>query len=141
MVPALLIAKSLWADVRAKVGRDKSFLATIIDDYYHKKNVDERIIDPSRNQVHNVMNAATKEKGKFLSIGNTDTIPSLEDARNRCFELSFNVPVQFEKGFKTLTFRVRNLTEGEKVVWVEGSDGILPRQSGCSNHYSYRRRR
>lgn len=125
-IPMAFFAKSSWNDFRAKVGRDKTFITELVKDHYSGKNVDERVLDKSRNQLRNVLTDAQKQNGKFLAIDAPDTIPSIADAFNQGEELSYNVPVQFEKGYKTFTFRIRNAQTGEQAIWLTSTDGILP---------------
>jgi hypothetical protein len=125
-IPMAFVAKAVWSTFRVKVGQNKNLINTIVRDNYAKKPIDNVILDTSRNQVHNIFNKAEKEKGKFLALGVADTIPSFEDALNDGAELSYNLPVQFEKGFVTFTFRVRNKENDQQVIWAEMNDGILP---------------
>jgi len=123
-IPSAFMAKSVWNDFRSKVGRNKSFLNEFVTNNYAGKKIDDVVLNDSRNQIHNIFAKAEKEKGKFVELGVADTIPSFSDALNEGAELSYNLPVQFEKGFMTFTFRVRNKDWDQQVIWAEVSEGI-----------------
>lgn len=127
LIPTAFIGKAVLTDLRSKVGRNKSLLNDLVVNNYAGKTIDDVILETSRNQVHTVFLKALKEKGKFVELGVADTIPSISDALGGATELSYNLPVRFEKGYVTFTFRVKNEDDAsQRVVWAEVVDGVLP---------------
>ena len=129
MIPCALLGKSIWGEFRAKVGSNKTFILTSLKDHFDGKNIDDQIMEPSRTQVNTVFNEVEKQMGKFESFGDPDTIPNLNDAISKGWELSYNVPTKFQKGYKTLTVRVRNEDLNQKIVSLLAYDGILPKDN------------
>lgn len=125
-IPMVFVGKSVANTFRSIVGRNKTFIDSIVIDNYQGKTIDGRVGDLAKGQVRNIFGEVGTKKGKFLALGEPDTIPSFVDLAGQGGELSYNLPVQFEKGFVTFTFRVQNKDEDQKVIWLTYSDGIAP---------------
>lgn len=120
LVPTLTVGKFALSDMASKVGRDKQMLVKTVTDFYNGAKLS------LGSDIRSEMTKATKEKGKFLAVGVPDTVPNVNDLLARGAELSFNLPVQFEKGYKTFTFRVRNAPASAEILSAMTSEGILP---------------
>ncbi|MBI1332081.1 MAG: hypothetical protein JST12_13945 [Armatimonadetes bacterium] len=125
-IPLAFVGKGAVNDMRARVGRNKTLIDNMVADNYAHKSIDDQILDNSRNQVHNVFSEVEKKMGKFVSVGTPDTIPSFADLFSNGAELSYNLPAQFEKGYVTFIFRVKNDDLNQQVIWLESADGVLP---------------
>ena len=129
LVPGAVVGKSAWSHLAANIGSNKSFLTTTVKDHYDGKNVDTTMTDSTRKQSKAVLDDAAKQMGKFLEFDSADTIPSFSDVLNSGNELTYNLPVHFEKGYKTFTFRVNNEGPEQKILWITSADGITARNS------------
>ncbi len=125
-IPLAFVGKSVANTFRSIVGRNKTFIDAVVVDNYQGRSIDDRLGDLAKGQVHNVFRDVEKKKGKFLALGVPDTIPSFVDLVAEGKELSYNLPVQFEKGFVTFVFRVKNKDDDQQVIWLDYSDGIAP---------------
>jgi hypothetical protein len=76
-----------------------------------------------------VFSEVEKQLGKFESFGDPDTIPNVNDTISKGWELSYNLPIKFEKGYKTLTIRIRNEGFDQKIVSLLAYNGILPKDN------------
>ena len=85
--------------------------------------------EPSRKDAKKALEEGASQMGKLISVGSPDTIPSMMDAISKGWELSYNVPVQFEKGYQTFTIRVRNDGLDQKVISITSTKGILARDN------------
>ncbi len=129
LVPTALVAKSAWVHLAANIGSNKEFLTTTVKGYYDGKTIDSTISDSTRKQSKAVLNDAMKQLGKFLNFESADTIPAFSDVLNNGNELTYNLPVHFEKGYKTFTFRVNNEGPEQKILWITSVDGITAKIS------------
>ena len=124
-----VVGKSVLNDLAAKIGSNKVMISKAIKDRLEGVNIDDQIIDSARPSVLESIDGGSKKMGKMLAIETADTIPNISDIFNHGRELSYNLPVQFEKGYKTYTIRVRNDGSGPKIVGAFWVDGITERQS------------
>lgn len=124
-----IVAKSVFNTTVKIVGENKTFLASLMNDFYANKKIDSRIVSTAKDSVIETFNKFAKGKGKFLSLGEADTIPLASDLISHCVELSYNVPVNFEKGTVTFTIRVLNEKAGQKVMTASGTEGVLEKES------------
>ena len=129
IVPCAIIGKASWNEFRARVGSNKEFISNVIHDYYGGKNIDDGIMEAAREPGKKVLAEAGKQMGNFIAFETADTIPTFNDAISKGWELSYNLPVQFEKGYKTFTIRVRNDKGTQKIVSMTSMDGITTRKS------------
>ncbi len=129
IVPSAIIGKSSWNEFRAKVGNNKAFLATLLTNNFNNKSIEEMVWEPSRKDAKKALEEGASQMGKLISVGSPDTIPSMMDAISKGWELSYNVPVQFEKGYQTFTIRVRNDGLDQKVISITSTKGILARDN------------
>jgi hypothetical protein len=128
-VPSAIVGKSAWNEIRAKVESNKSFVTSLVKDHYEGKDISSSVVDIAQADVVKSLDEARTKLGKCVSYDSIDTVPSFNDAISKGWELTYNLPVQFEKGYKTFTFRVRNEGFSQKVIWMTAIDGITARQS------------
>ena len=126
LIPCALVGKSVWNEFRAKVGSNKTFIMTAMKDHYDGKNIDERMMESARDQVNTVFKEVDSQMGKFESFGDPDTVPNIGDAISKGWELTYNLPIKYAKGYKTFKIRVRNEGFDQKIVSILYTDGILP---------------
>ena len=127
LIPASIVGKAAWSEFRAKVGSNKTFVTSLVKDFYEGKNISRVTIDPA--QAKAVLDEATHQLGKFLEFDSIETVAHFNDAISRGWELSYRVPVHFEKGYKTFTIRVRNEGLNQRVVWITSEDGLATRKA------------
>ena len=129
IVPSATIGKSSWNEFRAKVGNNKVFLEALVTNHFNNKSIETMVWEPSRKDAKKALDEGGSQMGKLISIESPDTIPSMMDAISKGWELSYNVPVQFEKGYRTFTIRVRNDGLDQKVISITSTKGILARDN------------
>lgn len=125
----IIVAKSVFNLAVGTINTNRIFLLGFVADYFDGKSVKDRILVDSQKAVINGFAKQLKEKGRFVSVGEPETVPIASDLLNRCKELSYNLPVVFEKGTVTFTFRVCNEESGQRIVWSSATDGVLARES------------
>lgn len=129
IVPVAIIGKASWNEFRARVGSNKEFISNLVKDYYDGKPIDDGIMEAAREPSKKVLADAGKQMGMFKAFETVETIPTFNDAISKGWELSYNLPVRFEKGYKTFTIRVRNDKGTQKIVSMASMDGISARRS------------
>ncbi len=129
LVPMAIIGKSSFDELASKIGRNKAFVNNLIKDHYANKDTSSLVLEGTRQQVQTVLDEAKKQMGKCLAFDTADTVPTFKDVISKGWELTYNLPVQFEKGYKTFTVRVRNEGESQVVVSMSSLDGITAKNS------------
>ena len=129
LVPMAIIGKSSFDELASKIGRNKTFVNNLIKDHYANKDTSSLVLEGTRQQVQTVLDDAEKQMGKCLAFDTADTVPTFKDVISKGWELTYNLPVQFEKGYKTFTVRVRNEGESQVVVSMSSVDGITAKNS------------
>ncbi|MEI8283083.1 MAG: hypothetical protein WCG75_11810 [Armatimonadota bacterium] len=124
-----VVGKSVLNDLATKIGSNKFMITNAVKDRLNGANIDQLIIESARPSVLETIDGGSKQMGKLVAIETADTIPNVSDVLNHGQELSYNLPVQFENGYKTYTIRVRNDGSNPKIVGAFWVDGITERQS------------
>ena len=124
-----IVGKSAWGELAAKIGSNKTFVSNVIKDHYAGKDTSGSILETTRPQVKTTLDDAEKQLGKCLTFNTADTVPSFNDVISKGWELTYNLPVQFEKGYKTFIIRVRNEGFDQKIVSMSSVDGITIKNS------------
>jgi hypothetical protein len=129
MVPMAIVAKSAWGDLAAHIGSNKVFVNSVIKDHYAGKDISASVMDDARVDVNKVLDDAEKQMGKCLAFNTADTVPAFGDIISKGWELTYNLPVQFDKGYKTFIVRVRNEGDAQHIVSMSSVDGITVKNS------------
>jgi hypothetical protein len=129
IVPSAIIGKSSWNELAARIGSNKVFVNNVIKDHYAGKDTSTFVLEGTRDQVKTVLDEAQVKLGKCLAFDTADTVPTFRDTISKGWELTYNLPVQFEKGYKTFIVRVRNEGFDQKVVSMSSIDGITAKNS------------
>jgi hypothetical protein len=129
IVPMAIIGKSAFQELAARIGSNKSFVNQMIRDHYAGKDTSSAIMAGVKPQVDKVLNDAEKQLGKCLAFSTADTVPAFGDVISKGWELTYNLPVQFDKGYKTFIIRVRNDKDSQKIVSMSSIDGITAKNS------------
>lgn len=129
LVPTAIVGKAAWSHLAANIGSNKEFITNTTKDHFAGKNIDSALDGSAKAKIISVFDVAEKQMGTELEIESADTIPSFSDVLNSGKELTYNLPVHFEKGYKTFTFRVNNEGPEQKILWIMSIDGITARNS------------
>jgi hypothetical protein len=129
IVPCVIIGKSSWNELASRIGSNKTFVNKVIKDHYAGADTTSAVLDGTRIQVKTVLDKAQTQLGKCLAFETADTVPNFRDVISKGWELTYNLPVQFEKGYKTFIVRVRNEGFDQKIVSMSSVDGITAKNS------------
>ena len=129
VVPCAIVGRAAFTQFASRIGSNKAFVKAVIQDHYAGKDTTEFVVVDAREQVKIVLEDAQRQLGKCLSFNTADTVPSFGDAFSRGWELTYDLPVQFDKGYKTFIIRVRNEDTGQKIISMSSVDGITPKNS------------
>lgn len=128
-MPCAIIGKSSWNELASRIGSNKTFVNQVIKDHYAGKDTNSSVLEGTQTQVKAVLDKAQKQLGKCLAFDTADTVPNFNDVISKGWELTYNLPVQFEKGYKTFIVRVRNDGFDQKIVSMSSVDGITAKTS------------
>ncbi|HLO98129.1 MAG TPA: hypothetical protein VK171_06015 [Fimbriimonas sp.] len=128
LIPTAIVGTVVGKDLKSRIGQSKWMVRKFADSVI--KNSEKANITPTAlERAKSSLTALNKTGGKPLEYGIVDAVPSVKDFLNNSDEVTFNLPVKYEKGVKTWIFRVKNTDGNPVIIDVKHADSELERDS------------
>lgn len=128
LIPTGIGGSFIVKDVRARNGQSKTLIRNFAAAVIEGKQP-EGLSPEAKAQADEVLSAMKKDGGKPLRVGELDAVPSVRDLLKNGEHITFNLPVEYEKGVRTWVFRVRNGDGHPLIVGMSYAGYKLPHDS------------